>query len=72
MGDIQQNRALAALINFSKDWSGKPVDFPEYKPDPQAVDGDLYFVDVPGSKQSVIRMSRLVLPANHPDYNNLD
>ena len=71
VGDIQKNRALAALTNFSKDWLGKPVDFPEYKPDPQGVDGNLYFVDVPGSKQSVIRMSRLALPANHPDYNNL-
>ena len=72
VGDIQKNRALAALTNFSKDWLGKPVDFPEYKPDPQGVDGNLYFVDVPGSKQSVIRMSRLALPANHPDYNNLE
>ena len=67
-GDISQAKVMASLKNLDKKWKSKEVVFPEYP----LVDGPkaskVYFVDVPGAKQSVISIGCLSLSRNDPDY----
>ncbi len=68
VGDITQDEVMEALSDLEANWAAKDVEFPEY-PDPAERDSNgLYFVDVPGSKQSVINIGYLTIPRSHPDF----
>ncbi len=68
VGDISQQTAVNAFKSLEGKWAAKEVSFPEYElpapPDKPAV----YFVDIPGARQSVIDIGNLSLPATDPDY----
>ncbi|HEY8567637.1 pitrilysin family protein [Microbulbifer sp.] len=66
VGDISQKDFLAAAESLAKQWPAKPVKVPDPKSEP-AKPG-IYFVDVPDSKQSVLRIGRLAMPAVSDDY----
>ncbi len=67
-GDVTQERALKAFAGLSHEWQAGDIDFPVYAlPDPLAQPA-LYFVDIPGAKQSVIHIGSLAMKANSPDY----
>jgi zinc protease len=67
-GDISQAKVMTSLKNLDKKWNSKEVTFPEYAiPDGPAV-SKVYFVDVPGAKQSVINIGCISLSRNDPDY----
>jgi len=68
VGDINQARVEKALANLEKNWKAKNVSMPSLIFPPVAEKGSIYFVDVPGAKQSVIRIGYLSVPRNHPDY----
>ncbi len=67
-GDIDQPRVEAALAGLNTKWQPKEVAIPEIKvPEPPAK-SQIYFVDVPGAKQSVIYIGCPSIPRTNPDY----
>ncbi|WP_226703810.1 M16 family metallopeptidase [Microbulbifer elongatus] len=66
VGDIAQVDFMAAAAKLAEQWPAKPVTIPSPKSEP-AKPG-IYFVDVPDSKQSVLRIGRLAMPAVSDDY----
>jgi len=67
-GDLSPKQVRKATKNLVKKWKNFPVDLPEVsqpeKPDQSAI----YFVDVPGAKQSVIQIGGPAMPRTSPDY----
>jgi len=67
-GNITKDEALKILEPITSEWVSKDVALPLYavpdKPDKSSV----YFVDVPGSRQSVIYIGYPALARNNPDY----
>jgi len=68
VGDIDQPRVEAALAGINTRWQPKEVVIPDVKmPDPP--DKSLiYFVNVPGAKQSVISIGCPSITRTNPDY----
>ena len=67
-GDIDQKRVEKALESLNKKWNTKKVELPEFKLPVAPVKSQVYFVDVPGAKQSVISIGAPGLPRSNPDY----
>ena len=70
-GSVSQDRVIQALEGLSTRWTTPAVAIPEQPAAKAAEEGRLFFVDVPGSKQSVLRVGKLALSATDPDHNNL-
>lgn len=67
-GDISEAKAMNSLQALAQYWPAKDVAFPEYAlPEPLQA-SKIYFVDVPGAKQSVINIGYLALSRNDKDY----
>jgi zinc protease len=67
-GDIPRDKVMASIKDLQKKWIAKDVEFPEYQvPEPPSV-SRVYFVDVPGAKQSVINIGAPSLSHTDPDY----
>ena len=68
VGDINQARVESAFAGLSEKWQPKEVAMPELllpgPPDKSAI----YFVDVPGAKQSVISIGAPSIPRSDPNY----
>ena len=68
VGDIDQQRVEAALAGINTRWQVKEVPIPEVSiPEPPAK-SQIFFVDVPGAKQSVIYIGCPSIPRTNPDY----
>ena len=68
VGDIDQQRVEAALAGINTRWTPKEVAIPEIKmPEPPAK-SQIYFVDVPGAKQSVIYIGGPSILRTNPDF----
>jgi len=69
VGDLPVSDIKAAFEGIATGWESKDVAIPKFEipgnPDASAI----YFVDVPGAKQSVIQIGNLALTRSHPDYN---
>ncbi|MEO9485287.1 MAG: pitrilysin family protein [Ekhidna sp.] len=70
-GNVSQSRAIKALGRLTKEWSQKEVAMPTYEVPAVPSDPQVYFVDVPNAKQSVIRIARLTVDADDPAYNEI-
>jgi zinc protease len=68
VGDIDQPRVEAALANLNTKWAAKQVVLPEIKVPGAPEKSQIYFVDVPGAKQSVISIGCPSLPRTNPDF----
>ena len=68
VGDVDQQRVEAALANLNKKWQTKEVPIPEIKTPGPPEKSQIYFVDVPGSKQSVIYIGCPSIPRTNPDF----
>jgi zinc protease len=67
-GDINPERVEKAFAGLSEKWQPKNVEIKEQKI-PQAPEkSQIYFVDVPGAKQSVIYIGTPSIPRTDPDY----
>jgi len=67
-GDIDQARVENALAGLNTRWQAKEITMPELSiPEPPLKSG-IYFVDVPGAKQSVIYIGCPSIPRTNPDY----
>jgi len=68
VGDISRSDAIKAFKSMVERWDEKEVTFPDYELPPPNKEGKAYFVDVPGAKQSEIRIGYLSLPRTDPDF----
>ncbi len=68
VGDISRSDAIKAFKGMVERWEERDVTFPEYDMPEPNTEGKVYFVDVPGAKQSEIRIGYLSLPRTHPDF----
>ena len=71
-GAVSQARVTAALTGLTERWPAKQVAVPAQPAPPELEGRTVYFVDVPGAKQSVLQVGRLVLSATDPDFTRLD
>ena len=70
-GNVSQSRALNALGRLVEEWGQKDVEIREYEVSSVPKTPQVFFVDLPNSSQSVIRISRLTVSANDPQYNEI-
>jgi zinc protease len=68
VGDIDQPRVEAALAGLNTKWQAKEVAIPEVKVPGAPEKSQIYFVDVPGAKQSVISIGTPSIPRSDPDF----
>jgi zinc protease len=67
-GDIDQQRVETALAGINTRWQAKDVTIPAVKVAAPPEKSQIYFVDVPGAKQSVIYIGCPSIPRTDPDY----
>jgi zinc protease len=70
-GDVSRDEVLASLRGLADRWKPKEVAFPDHAVAAAPSEPEVYFIDVPGSKQSVIVVGGLALSGDDDDYNNL-
>jgi len=68
VGNIGKKQVIESLKSLTNRWKAKQVIIPEVKNLPVIDKSSLYFVDMPGAKQSVIQIGYLSLPRTNPDY----
>ena len=68
VGNIDQTKAEAALASLNQKWQPKEVVIPEIKVPGPPAKSQIYFVDVPGAKQSVISIGSPSIPRTDPDF----
>jgi zinc protease len=67
-GNVSREEVLGALKPLEDGWKRKDVEFNSY-PDPVAPEKSvIYFVDMPGSRQSVISIGYPAIKRNNPDF----
>jgi len=71
-GAVDGDRFAQAFSSLADKWQGKAPRQPAYEiPSPPA-GRVVYFIDIPDSKQSVIRVGRRTLMSDQPDWTRLD
>ncbi|MCA1741468.1 MAG: insulinase family protein, partial [Bacteroidales bacterium] len=68
VGSVDQPRVEQALSSLSTNWAAKEVQMPEITFAPAPEQSTVYFVNVPGAKQSNIYIGAPAIPRGHPDY----
>ncbi len=67
-GEISKDRVLKGLENLSASWTPFDVEIPEITSPQLPETSKIYFVDVPGAKQSVITVGTYCLPRTSEDF----
>jgi len=67
-GNITHDKVIASLQPLASAWKAKEVVFPEYPLPAPVTRSKIFFVDVPGAKQSVINIGCLGLSRQDKDY----
>ena len=70
-GAVSQDRASAAMRSLTRVLSDEETVVPTYEIPAQDGAGKVFFIDVPGSKQSVLFIGQLTVPTTDPDFNKL-
>ncbi|WP_421762741.1 M16 family metallopeptidase [Ekhidna sp.] len=70
-GNVSQQRAIDALGRLKTEWTVKEIYMPVYEVPAVPDNPEVYFVDVPDAKQSVIRIGRLTVSSDDPAYNEI-
>jgi zinc protease len=68
VGSVDQARVEKALASLGKNWASKEVQMPVFTFPPAPEKPAVYFVDVPGAKQSNIFIGCPAMPRSNPDY----
>ena len=71
-GNVSKEEVLEALKPLENEWKPKEVTFTDYTVPPAPEKSQIYFVDIPGSRQSVIYAGYLALTRDNPDYVKAD
>lgn len=67
-GAVSSARVKKALSDLEANWEAKEVMIPEYDLPAPIKESAVYFVDIPGSKQSALRVGNLCMKRNDDDY----
>ena len=67
-GDVTKEEVLNSLKSLESKWQSRDVEFPVYKTPSGPENSKIYFVDVPGAKQSVIYIGYLALSRDNPEF----
>lgn len=67
-GDVDGKRVKKAIASLVKKWKPFPVKLPEVTLPVKPVNSGIYFVDVPGAKQSVIQIGGPGFPRTSDDF----
>ncbi len=67
-GDITREASTGALAGLGERWAHRDVEFPRYQAPDDPGRGRIFFVDVPGASQSVIRVGALALAETDADF----
>jgi zinc protease len=68
VGDIDQAGVETALAGLNEKWKSKEVTLPSVRVNDAPAKSQIYFVDVPGAKQSVIYIGAPSIARSNPDY----
>jgi zinc protease len=68
VGDISKDQVMSSLSSLNESWEPKEVNLPEFTSPEGPESSKIYFVDVPGAKQSVIQIGYLALARPDKDY----
>jgi len=68
VGAVSPTRVKRALLDLESTWEAKDVVIPEYELPEPLDESKVYFVDMPGAKQSALRVGNLSMRRNDPDY----
>ncbi len=68
VGAIEKTRVTKSLENINKRWVAKKVDIPIFKTPAAPGKGQVYFYDVPGAVQSVLRIGYPALAQTDKDF----
>jgi zinc protease len=68
VGKIDKDKTLKTLKGLENAWAAKEVKIPEYPTANNRDKASLYFVDIPGAKQSVINIGNIGLARNDADF----
>ena len=71
VGDVTESQVKEGLTIFDT-WKGDEVIVPDYSLPQDPLRDEIYFVDVPGAKQSVLYIGKIALSAEDKDANKLD
>ncbi|MBE0668078.1 MAG: insulinase family protein [Bacteroidales bacterium] len=71
-GNVSKEEVLEALRPLEAEWKPKNVTFTSYTLPPVPEQSKIYFIDIPGSRQSVIYAGYLALTRDDPDYVKAD
>jgi len=67
-GNVSEEQVLKALKPLEEGWKAKDVKLNSFPVPVNPEKSEIYFVDIPGSRQSVIYTGYLALPRTDPDY----
>lgn len=67
-GSVSEESVTAALSTIESNWANKNTSIPEYPIKEASGDDNIYFANFNEAKQSVIRVQRMAVPRNDPDY----
>ncbi|HSI71446.1 MAG TPA: pitrilysin family protein, partial [Gillisia sp.] len=68
VGDLNRDKAVNALKSLSAGWPGKNVGIPETPTLQAPQNAQIFFYDVPGAKQSIVRIGNPALAATSEKY----
>ena len=68
VGMIDKDRVMEGLQSLTDNWKSYEVIFPEVKTPKLPEKSTIYFVDVPGAKQSVINIGHYAIPRTSEDF----
>ena len=71
-GKITQSTTEKSLQTFSEKWIGNDVDIPKIEFTKSPSRPKVYFIDIPGSKQSAIAIGTLTIPGGSPELYKLN
>ena len=66
-GKMTQSTIEKSLQQLSKNWIGSNVEIPEIKTSKTPTRAKVYFIDIPGAKQSAITLGSLSIPGGSPE-----
>jgi zinc protease len=68
VGKIDKNTVMQELQGLEKNWAAKDVAIPTFPIENNRNKASLYFVDIPGAKQSVINIGYISMPRTDTDF----
>ena len=71
-GNVSKEQVLAALKPLENEWKAKDVTLNNYNIPLNPEKSQIYFVDIPGSRQSVIYVGYLAMTRDNPDFVKAD